>query len=176
MLIRATSAFSSTVHLLLCGRFIAAHVYVPGKCQQKKIASASVPAGQLLAKTVVQDLNASGSAPVLWGKPALLSVYPLTKHWQTQRGHTILLQGEVNWPSAWLCPLLCKIIKSKKKYVLGAQLQWLLSTSRAAVQEGTRFITALAFLHQFAINRKQTVWEMPDKWLCEILQPPKKCF
>lgn len=70
-----------------------------------------------------------------WGKPVLCSVYPLTKHWQTQKGHSTFLQEEVNWLSAWLCPLLCKIIKkSKKKDVLGAQLQWLLSKSRAGLQ------------------------------------------
>lgn len=71
--------------------------YCPCLCpKQMPAGEASVPAGQLLAKTVVQDLNLWVSSTVLWGKPALLSVYPLTKHWQTQRGHTILLQGQVN--------------------------------------------------------------------------------
>lgn len=65
MLIRVTLAFSSIRHLHvdLCDKFIAPHVYVLGKCQQEKSASASVPTGQLLAKIVLQALNAFGSAP-----------------------------------------------------------------------------------------------------------------
>lgn len=45
----------------LCDKFITSHVYVPGKYQQDKCASASVPAGQLLAKIILQDINAFGS-------------------------------------------------------------------------------------------------------------------
>lgn len=47
----------------LCDKFIASHVYVLGKCQQEKRASASVPTRHLLAKIVLQALNAFGSAP-----------------------------------------------------------------------------------------------------------------
>lgn len=88
-----------------------------------------------------------------WGKPVLFSVYPLTKHWQTQDEHTTFLQEEVNWPSAWLCPSLCKIIKRARKNMylvhssgdFQANLELVCSAGVAAVYSNSGIFTSVYY-------------------------------
>jgi len=64
MLIHIVSSSVRRLQMDLCDKFITSHVYVLSKHQQGKCA-ASVPTRLFLAKIVLQDLNAFGTAPQL---------------------------------------------------------------------------------------------------------------
>lgn len=112
------------------------------------------------------------SSTGLWCKPVLLSVYPLTKHWQTQKEHTTLLQEEVNWPSAWLCPLLCEIIKRVRKNIyLVHSSKCLPSKPRAGLQ--CRRGHSLLQLWHFYISLLSTGRKLFEK--CQTNGSGKSC-